>query len=364
MEDIDALMDVDAEQRAASDAISPRSGYDTEEKQKYRDSVWQAFSGTGDLSARTGKFLIMPSREGLEIETAMRFGIKAEQIFCVDRSAAVIATSLWRKRWPEIEFASCEISDIAKILRRRGVVLFGANLDLCGRVSAKTIEAVRAFWADAPKYNDFLFSVTVARGREDPALAELVKHLGFMSEYVDGRIAALLIASGITCNDGTIVGNRSIEYLGGYNYTSGRHPMAWAAMRYRDHQYDIDAIREISIIYRDISVGIFSRIEMAVLATKGLCWEKRLFRPASFDDLASFGDQVLMVDGSDISSIVCKMKAAGFSVGPGPQINAPHGYGNIWFDLKRRIGAGRLRDGSWPAVETLIDREILKNWQV
>lgn len=159
--------------------VAPKIGYDNDVKHAYREQVWNAFSkAVDDMRAdQTGtmKAVIMPSSEGIEIEVALSKGLREDQIVCVDRSAAVIATSKWRKKYPGVNFFACDVGKVGHKIKHRKWVVRAANLDLCGNFSDDTIDAVQGFIRFTPIHESFAIGVTVAKGREGSALTRLIK---------------------------------------------------------------------------------------------------------------------------------------------------------------------------------------------
>lgn len=208
---------------------APKNGYDNGVKADYRNRVWASFeNAVSDIQrdeTNTLKALIMPSAEGLEIETALDAGLQEQDIICVDRSAAVIATSKWRKIYPNIKFFASEIAEVGEKIARKGWKVRVANLDLCGNFSDDTIDAVRGFLQDAPWDRRVTFALTIAKGREGSALTTLLKSIGAQEKtgLNEPRMAVLFTLFG---DDLQNLGLLSV--LDQDCYTSGRNPMTWA----------------------------------------------------------------------------------------------------------------------------------------
>ena len=219
-----------------SKPIAPKAGYDTDIKAKYREQVWDAFAPgvAGIIADTTGtlKAVIMPSAEGLEIEVALSRGLREEQIVCVDRSAAVIATSKWRKRWPDVKFFASEVSAVGDKIAKAGWAVRVANLDLCGNFSDDTIDAVRGFLSGAPLAPVAEMAVTIAKGREGSALTSLLKAKGFSEDIKDARMGALFHLTGLETSR-----DREFRAIAEGAYTSGRQPMAWCVAQLKDSSY-------------------------------------------------------------------------------------------------------------------------------
>ena len=230
--------------------IAPKAGYNTAIKANYRDQVWDAFApGVADIVADTTgtlKAVIMPSAEGLEIEVALARGLREDQIVCVDRSAAVIATSKWRKRWPGVKFFASEVSAVGEKIAKAGWSVRVANLDLCGNFSDDTIDAVRGFLSGAPLAAVAALSVTIAKGREGSALTSLLKAKGFAGAVTDARMGALFHMAGVATTD-----DQDVQTVAEGAYTSGRQPMAWCVVELKDLTY----FRAVAQRQRDLELS-------------------------------------------------------------------------------------------------------------
>lgn len=215
--------------------IAPSAGYATPEKAGYRHAVWDAALGNDGLPP-DGKILILPSSEGAEIEVAISHGVDEERIICVDRSAAVIATSQWRKARPNIRFHACDIGTVGRKLDASCDLIGFANLDLCGQVSAETVDQIKTFLDTCPFHNEFKLAITVAKGREGAALAQLMRRakIGNVQASCD-RIRALLAMVGLTNEI-----NRTVRVVAEGSYVSGRHPMTWVVLEICT--FDVDAL--------------------------------------------------------------------------------------------------------------------------
>ena len=207
------------------DVRSPRLGYDNPEKQKYRECVWEHLLTGWDVAKHDSRshVMIMPSKEGCEIEYILKLGIPEDRIIAIDKSAAVIATSKWRKRFPSVKFFAVSVGEAAKKIRAKGYVLAAANLDYCTNFSLDFVDQTKSFINSAPKFSSFRFAVTVAKGREGAALTLMLKRFakGHSDKFKEPRLSAMFALTDITgyglCKEGM--------------YTSGRNPMAWGVFK-------------------------------------------------------------------------------------------------------------------------------------
>jgi len=84
----------------------PKRGYNFEEKNRYRETIWKIFSQR--LNPKTARVLFMPSEEGLEIPVAKKYGFKTKNLVAVDNSPEKMQ---WRKEYPEIRFYGTDLSE-------------------------------------------------------------------------------------------------------------------------------------------------------------------------------------------------------------------------------------------------------------
>lgn len=207
-----------------TDVRAPEGGYVSDSKAHYREAVWDALAPIAKLFLEDARAycLLMPSREGLEIDAAVARGIPPERIVCVDQSAAVIATSLWRKRWPQCRFFASKISEVGEKLRKAGVIIAAANLDLCGNFSDETLAEIDGFLKRAPRFDGFGLALTVMKGREGSVTARLLERYG-ADHFEEKRIAGVFAE---TCMAGM---SWAVRAQG--QYRGGKMPVAWVAMR-------------------------------------------------------------------------------------------------------------------------------------
>lgn len=208
------------------DISAPENGYTTDAKQKYREAVWSCLLPAWHEAKSDDRahLLIMPSREGLEIDYLVLMGVPQERIIAIDKSAAVIATSRWRKEFPQVKFFSTEVGDAYKKINAKGYVIACANLDYCTNFSTDFVEQTKNFISNVARFNFFRFGVTVAKGREGSALTLMLKKFSpsVCDVISEPRIASLFALTGLTgfgvCGEG--------------KYTSGKNPMAWGVFKY------------------------------------------------------------------------------------------------------------------------------------
>jgi hypothetical protein len=216
-----------------AEARGPKAGYDGDTKQAYREAVWADMLkiASGRLMTDTVAVLVvMPSSGTEEIDTLVVMGVDPLQIFAIDQSAAVIATSKWRKKYPEVRFAACKVSEAPAILKKRGLVAVAANLDLCCNFSDELVSEVDAFVAGHMSVDDFCFSVTVTKGREGKAINSLLSLHGSDDRLPDKRIAALVAVSQWAGKQVHSIGH-AWQIRAGGAYRAYSCPMAWQVFR-------------------------------------------------------------------------------------------------------------------------------------
>lgn len=203
----------------------PSCGYLSDAKQQYREDIWGVFAERMldvVLSDKQAYVLLLPSREGLEIDTAIAKGFPAEKIIAIDENPALIASSKWRKKHPDVKFYGCKLSKVGDKLKRDGRFIACANLDLCNNFSDELVSETQSAML-IPRINGWMWAVTVAKGREGKALVHLLKRAGADNKLVDEpRINALIECLGI--DDSMLMA--TIEAQG--SYINNRVPMAWA----------------------------------------------------------------------------------------------------------------------------------------
>lgn len=224
----------------AGDRRAPKAGYNTDPKAQYRESVWDHLQVAKTLAtSKNDKILIMPSREGLEIDVAIKHGIKPENILCIDQSAALIANSPWRRVHPKIAFMACDVAETPERAAKKGWRIVSANLDLCGNFSEAMVQTVKRFWDGVKHLPQFYLGLTVAKGREGSAIAYLLNQQG-AGQFGDPRLSAMLQAAQVTASP-------RLECIATDTYTSGRVPMAWCVVRFENEaiiQAELRAVRD------------------------------------------------------------------------------------------------------------------------
>jgi hypothetical protein len=223
--------------------ISPKTGYKSESKQSYRNAVWADLSGY--VKPNTWA-VMMPARGCEEIEAALSAGVPAENIFCFDSSSAVIATSHWRKKYPDIKFATSSLAALPAKIKKTGKLVSAINMDLCGNVSGAASDEIHDFLSSGVMTDDCAFSVNLAKGREGRQLLATLKMVGSPKWFDCDRMAAMYFltegfAAGLSCIGGISQGT----------YRENKTPMTWATMfrsaRYEPHrdQSHIDSVRRM-----------------------------------------------------------------------------------------------------------------------
>ena len=149
---------------------APRDGYDFEAKAKYRLELWQSIRDElGPALWGEAHVGILPSSEGLEIDTLVALGMQPNRIHAFDRSAAILATAKWRKVYPEVRVYAGEIGRTIGRVAEAGHKLRALNLDLCGGFTAPMVQTVSECISSESLHDAAVVAVTAMKGRESPS---------------------------------------------------------------------------------------------------------------------------------------------------------------------------------------------------
>jgi hypothetical protein len=146
---------------------APADGYDANpQKRHYRRQVWATIrKHLRERSSLSNLHVaMMPSSEGTEIDIALQSGFREQHIHAIDRNPAIVAHL--KRRYPKIQTYGVDLSIALGRIAKSGVMIAGANLDLCGPVGSRTFAPLVAA-ANAEVWdNDACVCVNVLRGRE------------------------------------------------------------------------------------------------------------------------------------------------------------------------------------------------------
>ena len=140
---------------------------------------------------QNAKVLLLPSKEGLEIDVAIKHGINPNQIIAIDENPALLAHAKWKNKIPKENRFGCKVSKIGEKIEAKGWYFIGANLDFCNTFSKELIEELNDFFKKSPIHKQFSFCVTMAKGRESKALFLLLKHINSPDIFKSDRLSAL-----------------------------------------------------------------------------------------------------------------------------------------------------------------------------
>lgn len=209
----------------------PKKGYDNKSKSEYRNRVWETLSKKCKpvlKQSNNAKVLLLPSKEGIEIDVAINYGIKPEQIIAIDENPAVIAVSKWRKKYPNVNYFGCKVSEVGPKIESNGWILAAANLDFCNQFSEEIINEINSFLNSTPIYESFSFFITMAKGRESSGLCMLLKNNNSPGCFMHPRLGVLYQM--------LIPNNQFKEFLSidfQAQYTSSRMPMIYACFSFK-----------------------------------------------------------------------------------------------------------------------------------
>ena len=167
------------------DRIAPNGGYDFPNKEKYRQDVWRCFAeNVNDVD--TAKVGFLPSKEGLEIPVALSFGFREENLYAIDKNAALLATAPWRKTYPNVNIYGSELARAGERMVKDGVFLDAVNLDLCGNLSVPMVSAITGLMGSGVVCDSgIVFSITALKGRETKEMSLILGLLADLSGGVE-----------------------------------------------------------------------------------------------------------------------------------------------------------------------------------
>lgn len=150
----------------------PRTGYNFGNKKQYRRIIWKAFREFVNNKPQKSA-LLLPSKEGAEIEVALDNGFKQSDLHVIDRNPAIVATL--KRKYPYINTYGVDIEEALFRIPVHEIVV--ANFDLCGPVSNELFRVFDAVRRSATLAEHSLIAITTLRGRDSRA---------FISDITDG----------------------------------------------------------------------------------------------------------------------------------------------------------------------------------
>lgn len=156
-------------------AREPRDQYQSEEKQAYREKVWITFADNLP-DKENAKILFFPGRHGLEIEVALKNGFREENLIACEENAAILATAVWRKKYPKIRCYGNKLQRTIERLKEDKIVLDAANFDYCSNLCTAVFDDFSKLRnTDIINPRLFVLSVTLFKGRESRALVDIAR---------------------------------------------------------------------------------------------------------------------------------------------------------------------------------------------
>jgi len=205
---------------------SPKGGYGFDAKELYRYRVWSHFSKSlvdkHDNQFEEVNVAFMPSKEGLEIEIALSFGFREENLYAIDRDDNFLSKSNWFKKYPKVNLIHSEVKDAGYIIKKKGVNLTFANLDLCGNISIPTVDAISGFVDSGVMCKQSKLAITLLNGRENSMEGMLL--LKLFAKNNNDKIDRIEIISKLCLTSGN--NNFIVEETNKYTTTSGK-TMSW-----------------------------------------------------------------------------------------------------------------------------------------
>lgn len=145
---------------------APAGGYEFGNKRQYRRRIWKTFRSFAaqlDGGIKGAHALLMPSKEGAEIDVALDYGFSEHNLHVVDRNPAIVATN--RRRYPRVNTYGVDIVRACARIERNGLRLSVANFDLTTHVfgAMPWLLAIGKMSVFCP---EFVIAVTLLKGRE------------------------------------------------------------------------------------------------------------------------------------------------------------------------------------------------------
>lgn len=221
---------------------APKGGYDNESKQEYRENVWSHLAPKVKpllANNENARVLLLPSKEGLEIDVAIKHGINPKQIIAIDENPALLAHAQWKDKIPKENRFGCKVSKIGKKIDSNGWTLVGANLDFCNTFSEELINEINSFFKYTPIHDRFSFCVTMGKGRESKALYLLLQHIETPDIFEHDRLATLyemINLNGSYKSSATYKDTLSLDFEESYYST---FPMIYACFTFHPFHDDV-----------------------------------------------------------------------------------------------------------------------------
>lgn len=143
---------------------APKQGYDFAAKRQYRRHVWNCFKRVA-VGARHAQALLMPSKEGDEIEVAIAKGFRMSNLHVVDKNPAIVARLTCR--FPGIHTYGVSAARACERIKSKGITLDCANFDFTSCISDKLSREWSAIMSSGVfNKKEAFVAVTLLRGRE------------------------------------------------------------------------------------------------------------------------------------------------------------------------------------------------------
>lgn len=174
---------------------APKKGYDNEPKDRYRHKVWSTMAPKviplleSDSNARV---LLLPSKEGLEIDVAISYGINPNQIIAIDENPALLAHAKWKDKISKENRFGCKVSRVGDKIKSKGWYLVGANLDFCNNLSDEIINETKAFFKNTPLNELFYCAFTIMKGRESKGITHFMRAYDVNYDIDSRRLASFM----------------------------------------------------------------------------------------------------------------------------------------------------------------------------
>ena len=240
---------------------APKVGYDTDAKHEYRKMIWSGI-GAAVPDLRKKNIFLLPALEAREVSFLVANGFDQRKMVLCDRNPATIATVVRSKGHHGLGYGLCkgygvDVARVGARLRRDGVSVTAAHLDLTANLCDRTLATFAHFVAGCPWESETnVVVMNYMKGRESRGMSDLLREVAGRYPHDTREVgfrSALLarIVGGAAWQQGMVA-----MILTGFNgtYLSGRAPMSYLGMAIVDP-------RRLRSGYGDISYAVRCAIE-------------------------------------------------------------------------------------------------------
>lgn len=143
---------------------APEGGYDFGAKREYRRQVWASFRKEV-ADPKNAHVFLMPSKEGAEIEEALRRGFQLNNMHVCDYRPAIVAV-LNARYGGKLNTYGCSAGRACERIAEKGVRIVAANFDFTSCASIKLRDELDQISASNVLADEAVTAFTILRGRE------------------------------------------------------------------------------------------------------------------------------------------------------------------------------------------------------